>query len=104
MNAAPFDTLRLAQALAADDLFAPRQAERLSQALAEAIAEETATRSDVDGARLALEGSIQNSEGRLRSAIETSKNDTLKWVVGMIGFQSLAILTAAMMLGRSLAR
>jgi phage-related minor tail protein len=39
----------------------------------------------------------------LEAKIEAAKSDTIKWIVGIIGFQSVAIVGAAVVLSRYLA-
>ena len=133
MNTTAFDTLRFAQALQEDNLFAPRQAERLSTALSAAIGEDQATKTDLMTVRTTLQGEIADVKTTLRTEIanvktslqaeiaalktslqteirdglrdlaikfETSKSETLKWIMGLIGFQSLAMFGAAVVLAR----
>ena len=50
--------------------------------------------------RTELKAEIRGVEAR----IEAAKADTIKWIVGIVGFQSVAIIGAAIVLARILAR
>ena len=83
MNAVAFDALKFATALQEQDAFSAVQSARLAAVLSEAIDTEIARKSD-----------IRESELRLVNAISESKADLAKWMVGAIGFQTVAILGA----------
>ena len=78
MTAITFDTLKLARKLEAAG-FQPRQAADTAEALAESMAEVSglATKEDVY---------------TLRRDIAETKVELLKWLIGLIGFQTLAVL------------
>ena len=125
---AMFDTLKFARALREGGQFTPDQAERLSDALSDAVAGEVVSRADLGATEAKLVRQIDDLEGKLdhglkevrsdlrteikgvqaeikgvEAKIEAAKADTLKWIVGIIGFQSVAIIGAAIVLARILA-
>ena len=153
---AMFDTLKFARALRDGGSFTPEQAERLSDALSEAISGEVAARADlevtesklgrkiddlraelvaatarldrkIDDVRAELKQDIADLRTELKQDItdlrtelkqvitdlrteimgmeakfEAAKADTIKWVVGIVGFQTVAIVGAAVILARIL--
>ena len=169
---AMFDTLKFARALREGGQFTPDQAERLSDALSDAVAGEVVSRADLGATEAKLVRQIDDLDGKLNrriddlegkldrriddlegkldrriddledkvdrriddlegkldhglkevrsdlrteikgvqaeikgveAKIEAAKADTLKWIVGIIGFQSVAIIGAAIVLARILA-
>lgn len=90
---AAFDTLQLARRLRDQDLFTSAQAERLADAMAEMVNSDMATKTG-----------LRETELRLEATIEASKAEIEKWLFGMIGFQTVIILGAAIMLARAIAR
>ena len=126
---AMFDTLKFARALRDGGSFTPEQAERLSDALSEAISGEVAARAGlevtesklgrkIDDLRAELKQDIVDLRaelkqdiaglradvGRMEIKIEAAKADTIKWVVGIISFQTVAIVGAAVVLARLFGR
>src|SRR5271156_6245638 len=88
-----FDTLKFAQNLRDKANFSPAQAEGVSQAFSEAIAGQLATRDDL--INLATKddvSTVKDELKRLESKIEASKSETLRWIVGAIGFQTIAMM------------
>ena len=57
-----------------------------------------AAKSDVDASR----ASAREAELRLEARMEASKTETIKWVVGLIGFQILAVIGSVIALARIL--
>ena len=47
---------------------------------------------------------LREVELRLEAKIEATKADLIKWVVGMIGFQTIVLLGAPLALARAVAR
>jgi flagellar motility protein MotE (MotC chaperone) len=84
-----FDTLRLARTLREAGHFTAEQAETLADALGQAQHGDLATKADV--AR--LEAEIVAVEARL-------KDDMHRWIVGAIGFQTIAVLGTLVALAR----
>jgi hypothetical protein len=100
MTVAAFDTLKLAQALREAD-FTPAQAEGAAEAIAAAIQSDLATKADLLLVKTELTASISETEAKVRTAIAESRADTLKWMVGTIGFQTIVILGAVIALAHA---
>ena len=127
-----FDTLKFARTQRDGGSFTPDQAERLSDALSDSIAGEVVARADlaatesklgrkIDDLRAELKQDIADLRAEFRQdiadlrtelkgdiralevKIEAAKADTIKWVVGIIGFQTVAIVGAVVVLARVLA-
>ena len=49
-----------------------------------------------------LEVKLREAELRLEAKVETVKSDILKWMIGMVGFQTLALLGAVLALAKAL--
>jgi len=115
MSAVAFDTLKFAQTLRDKANFSPTQAEGISEAFSAAIAGQLATRADLAGlatrddlanlatkeelAKLATKEEFANLAAnmatkvdlaRLEVKIEGLRSETGKWIVGAVGFQTLA--------------
>lgn len=93
MSAVAFDTLKFAQNLRDKANFSPSQAEGISQAFSEAIAGQLATPADL--INLATKddvSAVKDELKRLEGKIEASKSETLRWIVGAIGFQTIAMM------------
>ena len=82
MASVAFDTLKLAQRLESAG-FPPKQAQDMASAIAETIVENVVTPGYLD---------LRLSE--LRVELANAKADLLKWVLGAIGFQTLAVIGA----------
>ena len=129
MSAVAFDTLKFAQTLRDKAKFTPEQAEGLSEAFAQASADQLATKSDITDLRtdvkadiadlrtavkidiadlrtelkvdiVDLRSDLREAELRLEAKIEATKADILKWMFGTIGFQTIVILGAVPALSR----
>ena len=129
MSAVAFDTLKFAQTLRDKAKFTPEQAEGLSEAFAQASADQLATKSDITDLRTDVKADIadlrtavkidiadlrtelkvdiadlrsdlREAELRLEAKIEATKADILKWMFGTIGFQTIVILGAVLALSR----
>jgi hypothetical protein len=118
VSAVAFDTLKFAQTLRDKAKFTPEQAEGLSEAFAQASAEQHATKADIIGLRVDVKADINDlrneikvdiadlrsdlreSELRLETKIEATKADILKGMFGTIGFQTIVILGAVLALSR----
>jgi len=108
---ATFDTLRLARTLRDKAHFSAEQAEGMADAIAEVMQSDLATKADVLAVRSDLtsemkgiRGELRETELRLEAKIEATKSDLIRWVVGMIGFQTIVLLGAALALARVVAR
>ena len=127
MTAVAFDTLKFARALRDKAKLSPEQAEGLADALVdvfdgniatkadiqvvrsdiEALKIQTradiealrlTTQADIDGLRLETKADIEAVKG----AIASAKVETVRWLVGAIGFQTLAVLGAVVALTRTI--
>jgi hypothetical protein len=87
MASVAFDTLKLAQRLEASG-FPPKQAQDMASAIAETIAESVVTRDYLD----LRSGEVRAEIAGLRSEMLSLNADTLKWIFGAVGLQTLAIL------------
>jgi hypothetical protein len=76
-----FDTLKLARALRDKANFTPEQAEGAAGAIAEAIQTDLSTRADLIGVK-----------SELLASIADAKAEVIKWVAGIVGFQTLAVI------------
>jgi len=114
MAAVLFDTLRLSRTLRDKGRFTSEQAETLAEALGSATQEDLATKTDVVALRseiaavkadvtivkagianLATKSELAEVKAELagvKADIAGVKADILKWVVGAIGFQTVAML------------
>ena len=101
---ATFDTLRLARSLRDKAQFTSEQAEGMADALAEAMQGDLATKTDLSSVQTDLRAELRETELRLEAKIEATKVDLIKWVVGMIGFQTIVLLGAALALARAVAK
>ena len=95
-----FDTLRLARTLR-DKANSPEQAEGVADAMAESMQGDLATKAEVLAVRTDLRAELREVELSLEARIEVTKADLIKWVVGMIGFQTIVLLGAAPALARA---
>jgi hypothetical protein len=100
VSAVAFDTLKFAQTLRDKAKFTPEQAEGLSEAFAQASADQLATKSDISGLRSDLRSDLREAELRLEAKIEATRAEILKWMFGTIGFQTIVILGAVLALSR----
>lgn len=127
MTAVAFDTLKFARAPRDKAKLSPEQAEGLANALVdvfdgniatkadiqvvrsdiEALKIQTradiealrlTTQADIDGLRLETKADIEAVKG----AIASAKVETVRWLVGAIGFQTLAVLGAVVALTRTI--
>jgi hypothetical protein len=69
MTAATFDTLKFVRRLRDDETFTPQQAERLADALSEAVRDDIATKQDVDLVRTDLRAEIAALRTELKGDI-----------------------------------
>ena len=98
MNAVALDTLKLARSLREKAKLSVEQAEGFADALAEAFQGDLATKGDLRELELRLKAEIESA----RTQVEAVKFDLLKWIVGLIGLQTIAILGALIALTRNL--
>jgi hypothetical protein len=96
---AVIDMLKLARDLRERGGFSPTAAEATAEALNNAFGEQVATKRDVTDLGTGLRAEIARLAHRidqigsdLRREMAELKADLLKWVVGIVGFQTVAIL------------
>jgi hypothetical protein len=116
MNAVTFDTLKLARTLQGDGVFTEAQSDRLIEALGDVFAADLATKRDLsdvaDDLRgiggevrdvggqvralkddvLEVSGKLREAELRLEAKIAEGKAETIKWIFGVVGIQTVAII------------
>lgn len=90
MSVVALDTLKLARSLREKAKLSPDQAEGFADAIAEALQGDLATKADVNEAKL-----------ELKAEIERTKSELVKWTLGAIGFQTVAIFGAVLTLARA---
>jgi len=125
-----FDTLRLARTLREKGRFAPEQAEALAEALGDATHEDLVTKADLAVLKADLAevkagltaeitivraaignlatkaeiAEVKSEIAEVKAEIAGVKADILKWVVGAIGFQTVAMLGALITLVKIFAK
>jgi hypothetical protein len=67
---------------------------------AEAVSRVIRQAQDVDLSHLATKSDLRETALQLEAKIETARADTIKWMFGTIGFQTLVILGAVITLAR----
>ncbi|MCJ2008613.1 DUF1640 domain-containing protein [Methylobacterium sp. J-092] len=116
MNAIAFDTLKFARNLREKAHLTPEQVEGMADAMSEVFASGIPTKTDIADVRHDIEAfrvtmqadivAVRHDIDALRLStkadIATAKSDIIKWMFGMIGFQTVAILGAVVALVRSL--
>ncbi|KMO39769.1 hypothetical protein VQ02_09480 [Methylobacterium variabile] len=124
MTAVAFDTLKLARTLRDKAKLPPDQAEGFAEAISEAVQGDLATKADVKASESALRADIKTVETSLRAEIKVvandlrtteatlraeirsqvadAKTDIIKWMVGVVGLQTVAIIGAIIALIRIL--
>ena len=83
MAAVAFDTLKFARTLREKAKLSPEQAEGLADAMAEALQGDLVTKAD------------------LRAGLADTRSEIVRWVAGLIGFQTLAVIAAVVALARA---
>jgi len=83
MSTMVFDTLSYADALE-ESGFTPQQAKGQAHAMKVLIEDQIASKSDLASTEGTLKLALSASEGALKLAIAESKNETIKWVVGIV--------------------
>jgi RNA-binding protein YhbY len=84
MAAVAFDTLKFARTLRDKAKLSPEQAEGVADAMAEALQGDLVTKAD------------------LRAELAGTRAEIVRWIAGLMGFQTLAIIGAVVALARSL--
>ena len=76
----------------------------MADAIAEAMQGDFVTKTDLKSESQGVRAELREIELRLKAKIEAMKADLIEWVVGMIGFQTLVLLGAALALDRAVAK
>ncbi|MCJ2057468.1 CCDC90 family protein [Methylobacterium sp. J-048] len=98
MTAVAFDTLRFVRTLRDKAKMSSEQAEGLADAIAEAIQNDLATKTDIAAVRTDIEAlRLAN-----RADLADTKAELIKWMIGTIGFQALVIVGGLVALARGL--
>ncbi|MCJ2096062.1 CCDC90 family protein [Methylobacterium sp. J-072] len=98
MTAVAFDTLRFVRTLRDKAKMSSEQAEGLADAIAEAIQNDLATKTDIAAVRTDIEAlRLAN-----RADLADTKAELIKWMIGAIGFQALVIVGGIVALARGL--
>ncbi|MCJ2122247.1 CCDC90 family protein [Methylobacterium sp. J-077] len=84
MDSVAFDTLKFAGTLRDKAKLSPGQAEGMADAMAEALQGDLVTKAD------------------LRAELAETRAEIVRWVAGLIGFQTVAVIGAVVALARSL--
>ncbi|MEE7505518.1 hypothetical protein [Methylobacterium mesophilicum] len=84
MAAVACDTLKFARTLREKAKLSPEQAESLADAMAEALQGDLVTKAD------------------LRAELADTRSEIMRWVAGLIGFRTLAVIGAVVALARAL--
>ncbi len=96
-----FDTHAFVKRLTAAGMPEP-QAEILADEQSKLIDDKRVTKTDLRETGRLLESNIRETALRLETKIEAVKADLVKWMFGMVGFQTLLILGAVIALARLL--
>ncbi|MGU3406671.1 hypothetical protein [Methylobacterium brachiatum] len=97
MTDVAFDTLNFARALREKAKLSPEQAE----GFADALADIQVVRGDIEALKIQTRADIAALRLTTRADITSANVETLRWLVGAIGFQTLAILGAVITLTRT---
>ncbi|MCJ2143513.1 CCDC90 family protein [Methylobacterium sp. E-066] len=98
MTAVAFDTLRFVRTLRDKAKMSSEQAEGLADAIAEAIQNDLATKTDIAAVRTDIEAMRLAN----RADLADTKAEIIKWMIGTIGFQALVIVGGIVALARGL--
>ncbi|TXN53441.1 DUF1640 domain-containing protein [Methylobacterium sp. WL18] len=109
MTAVAFDTLRFVRTLRDKAKMSSEQAEGLADAIAEAIQNDLATktdiaavRTDIEALRLSTKSDIEALRLANKADLADTKAEIVKWMLGAIGFQALVIVGGIVALARGL--
>ena len=97
MIAVAFDTLKFARALREKAKLSPEQAE----GFADALADIQVVRGDIEALKIQTRADIAALRLTTQADIASANVETLRWLVGAIGFQTLAVLGAVITLTRT---
>ena len=91
MSAITFDTLKFVEKLEAGG-FSHQQAKAAAEAFVDATSQELATKADIAAVRSDIKSEIAAVRSDMRADLAETKADLLKWMIGAIGFQAIAII------------
>ena len=97
MAAVAFDTLKFARALREKAKLSPEQAE----GFADALADIQVVHGDIEALKIQTRADIAALRLTTQADIASANVETLRWLVGAIGFQTLAVLGAVITLTRT---
>ncbi|AYO84342.1 hypothetical protein [Methylobacterium brachiatum] len=97
MAAIAFDTLKFARALREKAKLSPEQAE----GFADVLADIQVVRGDIEALKIQTRADIAALRLTTQADIASANVETLRWLVGAIGFQTLAVLGAVITLTRT---
>jgi hypothetical protein len=107
VTAVAFDTLRFVRTLRDKAKMSSEQAEGPADAIAEAIQNDLATktdiaavRTDIEALRLATKSDIETLRLATKSDLAETKAEIIKWMISSIGFQALVIVGGVVALAR----
>ncbi len=111
MTAIAFDTLKFARTLQEKGNFSPEQSSSLVEALGDVLAVNPASKADLSETearleadlrefRVRLQADLRETELPLETKIAETKADLVKWLFGVVGFQTVIILGAVVALAR----
>lgn len=87
MSAVTFDTLKFVERLEAGG-FSHVQAKAAAEAFADATSQELATKADI----AAVRSDLTALRSDFRAELSETKADLMKWIIGALGVQTLAVL------------
>lgn len=108
-TAVAFDTLRFVRTLRDKAKMSSEQAKGLADAIAEAIQNDLATktdiaavRTDIEALRLSTKSEIEVLQLANKADLAETKAEIVTWMLGAIGFQALVIVGGSVALARGL--
>ncbi|WP_419829576.1 DUF1640 domain-containing protein [Methylobacterium sp.] len=108
-TAVAFDTLRFVRTLRDKAKMSSEQAEGLADAIAEAIQNDLATktdiaavRTDIEALRLSTKSEIEALQLANKADLAETKAEIVTWMLGAIGFRALVIVGGSVALARGL--
>ena len=104
MTAVAFDTLKFARTLREKAKLSPEQAEGSADALVDVLDGNLARKADIRDVQADIQivrTDIEALRLTTRADIASAKVEMVRWIVGVIGFQTLAVLSAVITLART---
>lgn len=93
-NVTPFDTLAMALALRDEAGFDQKQAEGTAKVLSRLLVADLVTKSDLERETAIIRSDVARLEATsaTKQDLAETKVEILKWLIGLIGFQTIAVL------------